>query len=532
MGEEGCFLWNTTLGWYDFRTFTVLLARHGDRDTFLLTTHHERLHQQLTEHSTYGILLQEAAKKAEASRQAKFLVTTLVDECRKVQEMAATYCSLIAHEQGPDILARMPDFYRQVFERATVLADRFFDTTSLKSLFVFCVARCAMMTGFGEDGGQWMADRRLGEMEFVEELVARGSKLPLLCRPDLRLERIEQRLLDVSPEAVHGVLHDWRIPFLDSPDQEAVARALDGDQRRLSEWSSNLNAAMMAAVSTQLEDALPGLEDNASAMRLHQLARMSMTLDPVGTTVQGLDDIRASADQTVAFVPGPLPRTDVYSGDRRELDRLVEESLAQTGALRYFVECRDEKAEPVCYLTFMARRNGMPNLQCYRLEESEASRLRPRRHPSLTIVESLDIPRLGNRAVPGHIDNALNDDCFIRLATNPVRHLEEIIESGARVEWTSASVAYENSVITPERGLEIVLYRVEGQRQELFHLSNVSLTDAIRRFSALVIGDDRKMTRIDLDAFADRFGMDRIVRLLDHPILGSAHMCGRVARIG
>ncbi|UXY32414.1 hypothetical protein [Streptomyces sp. HUAS TT20] len=68
--------------------------------------------------------------------------------------------------------------------------------------------------------------------------------------------------------------------------------------------------------------------------------------------------------------------------------------------------------------------------------------------------------------------------------------------------------------------------------QELFHLANVSLTDAIWRFSVLVIGDARKMTRIDLDAFADRSRRDRIVQLLDHPILGSAHMCGRVARIG
>ncbi|MFF7646544.1 hypothetical protein [Streptomyces canus] len=521
MSDRGCFLWNTTLGWYDYQTYTVVLAHHDDPDAVLLTSLHERMHHQLTTYSSYGRLLQELSEPARESARERAVLRMLVEECRITQEMAATYGSLAGDERASAVLARMPEFYRSAYARAAAMVDRCLGSSLFNAVFVFNIARCAMMTGADGPAGQ-----------RLPQWVAEGRGVPPLFRPDHRLEIIERRLAALPADAVRAELDGWKIEYADAPDTATVMRAFGGDHAKISSWSSYVNRTMMEVLCVLLEDDLPGLEESAALMRMQWAGTfLDPSIDPVATTREGLNDLREAADQTVAFHAGPLPRTDVSSRDRRVLERIVKQSVTKTGGLRYFVERAQETSEPVCYVTDMDSWRGRSNLQCYRLNEKEISRLRSLNLPTAVIVEAPDMTDLLSRRPPDHLRELVRGDCFVHVAANPVRFLEELVVSGARVEWCASVVAYRNEVVTPEQGLQIVLYTVEGQDHTYFHLSNAPLTDVLWRFTTLVVGDERKLACVPGEEFAGRFRAGALVQLVDHPILGSFHMCGRVARL-
>ena len=519
MSDRGCFLWNTTLGWYDYQTFTVVLAHHDDPDAILLTSVHERLHHQLTTYSSYGLLLQTMASESRGSARERAVLKELVEQCRTVQEMTATYGSLAGDSQGLAIVAKMPEFYRSAYARAAAMADRYLGSTLFNRAFIFNIARCAMMTAFHESVPQ-LADR-----------LAEDGELPPLSRPDRRLEIIEHRLGELPADAVRAELKKWDMEYVDAPDIASLVESLGSDDVEIANWASNVNRTMMEVLCTFLEQDLPGLEDSASLMRMYAAgASLNASIDPVSTTREGLNYIRESADQTVAFHVGPLPRTDVFSRNKRALDRIVKQSVAKTGALRYFVECAREDSEPACYVTDMDWWRGRPNLQCYRLDKTEVDRLWSR-DSSVTIIEAQDMANLLCRQVPEHVRTVLRRDCFVHIADNPVRFLEEIIQSGVRAEWTVGLVSYRNEAVTVEQGLQIVLYSVEGRDHTYFHLSNTSLTDALGQFTNSVVGDDRKIAYVPGEEYVRRFSENSFVQLIDHPILGSFYVCGRVARL-
>ncbi|WP_405910195.1 hypothetical protein OG742_41950 [Streptomyces sp. NBC_00828] len=548
---------NTALGVYDFRTYWLYISRLYDPDLFSITDNHERTHHRLTTWTVYGMALQEAAKRdGVGGPRGTYGPATrmLTKHCRIVQEMVATYQSLIFHPRREEILGLMPSLYQEAYARASAMADRAFESPLLRTAFIFTVGRCAMSVGFGDDGevihdevypanGPGASDitMKMGiraECDFIDQLIARGQDLPPQLRPDHRLGIIERTLAEMPADSVMSQLRSTNdaIPFLELPSMDAVEKALGG---RFGDWSAVVSRALSDTLCGLLETSLPGVESNVSWARSYRNASQARKFHWLGESgkINRMEEIYRTGDQTVVWAQGPVPGVDLLTprsgrAKKKLLDRIMTDSYAKSGSLSYFVEDQGPDRDPVCYVMDLLWQAGKPDIvRCLQLEEEDYTTLSRSGIPHVTIVEEDDFINLLERPLPAHVYEALTQNCFIRVAINIFDSVGRGLRSGRHVDWSGGPIGYKNNAVRPDEGLGIVLYVVEGIQQLMFHPSNYALWAALHTFSEEIISDPEKLRFVDAETFKNQFHHDSISHLIDHPIFGCFHAAGMRGRI-
>jgi hypothetical protein len=177
----------------------------ADSQLVAIAERHEYIHHYLTVSTTYGDLIRQARHRAPE------LLPALVNDCRIVQEMCATYVSLIDYSRQ-DVVLRLPSQYQVAFARCPALVDRAFSTTLLRAQYAIALARSTMMIGHPSHTVTGISlDNPLFVIRDYSHLIQRlgqGESLPSHYSPDARLSIIERRLSSLPDDAIQLALRE------------------------------------------------------------------------------------------------------------------------------------------------------------------------------------------------------------------------------------------------------------------------------------------------------------------------------------
>ena len=167
-------------------------------------------------------------------------------------------------------------------------------------------------------------------------------------------------------------------------------------------------------------------------------------------------------------------------------------------------------------------------LLCYPPDQTESAAIRQWGVPRVTVIEKEDLTRIDGTEVEQFTYWLLEPkSCFVHVSGNPVDLLASLITAGANLQWTQATISYDNNIIREEHQLHIVLYAIDGSPYRLFHLSNPSLGFALENFYAFIVHDKSRLKYIPLQEAQELFDQRLLNWLVDHPVFSAAYLFGR-----
>lgn len=530
-------------GFYDLSEFYVVLARHSDPSTVVVSCHHELMHHFLACTTVYGHILKELAATVHLDNAPAAdlqLLQLLRDGCFRTQEMLATYCS-ISRNRREDLIDDLPPTYQECFLRMHRLASYAFPAMFARQIFAESLARCCMMTPF----------------DYVEScqrpsVAATGCNVGAnTLNPDQRMELAEEELLRHSP-------HDIRAAFTSGLPDDLASICLDSDraswvetlQQTDYQWQRLENdppiwSSMMEGILSFLRNPMPDIERNYSCYRAFRNGRlMARSVSRMQQRVPSIpmrggynryESLEMAANQRIVFVTREPPEVTVSQSNPGELRRLGSHCLAGLGVLYTYISSPTHYTNEKQVEVFVV--DASPDsFEVYRTSHCECHSLKMLGDRVVNIIETDALTHLDGTTLLAPL-RPIIENGFACVDGNAVTFVMDYLGQGARVEWTVSGVSMMPPlVVNPEQGLQIVLYRLSGPGFErlpcFFHMSNTLLTYALSELTDRVVADEELLRfvpgRDDGSVpFPDQM---RVNRLLDHPVVINLCFCGLAPR--
>lgn len=496
------------LGQYEFDRFRVHLTLHDDDDARAVSFSHEHAHLKLGDTTTFGILMkhverERAGAPGPPSRdRLGGALAELLQRCSLVQEMYATYSSIVEH-QREDLLASYPKEYRDCFLRMQRLVERLFPTYLLRLLGSYCVARLCMLTPANEF---WNRASELS-VEFIQE------HSEIIGVPNDRMLALEALTIDL--DAMYASIERFGQAelFRAFMSHERIPDAMAALGESLSTTPNAINALgaqMMYGMFAHLEVDFPGLENarqSASIMRLASLVS--------GPAVRSVEDELALSmcHQVVSAVGDVRMRTSVRDLDPIgimhfvHLQRGIAYTLLMPGVGDQVLEAHITEFDSQVA-------HGVVHYRTTDLERV-AGVARQVPHFAIAYVPNVrDVPRMSS-----FLARMPSSFMVGHVPWNPIEFLERTLAAGHQVEWASLSIGFDSGPIAMNRGLELCIYWVEPDHSfPWFHLSNAFMTAGVRLYQARH-QTSASILELDSAELVRRFPLSVARDFLGHPAL-------------
>lgn len=517
------------LGHYDLvDKFVVNLGLHIDPSSIAVTLEHERLHQRLNKTSSFGLLIETAARRARntgESRDIEFL-ETLISHCDLVHEMLATYGSIVLLGRY-DLVSNLPKADQFCFSEMAQIASCFPRTKHWQHAASFHLCRIAMLT------------RTCSDFKDLFDLKIDSSRIDLseMNSPNIRIQRIKQMQSTFDFFSFRRRMKDWGASdaFLDafesSEDEEFITKNAGTDY---SDWPNvldNFNFFVMHAFLDEFEVILPGINETHGDTYLVQFAKsLSRTLDfsrqndsHLGINAKVLDQLLDLCNQTICVFDGTVI-PNYISDSSLHLEALIEGSIRRLNTLFLFFPRGSTEKKRHSHLTHVSQ---MGLVDHYILSNKEFDDLIQLEAQIVTILELtgptalLSFESLANR-----ISNEV--ELFGKINENPIEFLRAPIVAGKPIEWYAFRLGYQNSPFAGTGGLQMCMYWISGVSRPLFHLSNEMMTNAIFAFENVISSGTGALRRISTDEVFSKTSPDLVSKLVDHPVF-NYYLIGRSA---
>jgi hypothetical protein len=478
-----------------------------------VTSDHEQEHLYLTISSLYGRALERTKKRSQETtdlRDARVL-EVLVRESRDVGEMVATYGSLqFPHRRA--LVQQLPATYRAAFDRLAEVVEYSFQTPLLRGEYANAIGRC-----------MWMATPDDALLDSVR--LGQRRALPKNIAPDARFERARRALLELPADAVATALRrDWLRDdaekyFVSQTREDFTKDYFDRDETQSHSSLVFLTSSFMYVLCELLETTLPGLTDSYSDFRLYRGSQIGWT-ESSGSSFDFFEPVRSAAHHRIAALPDvQIP----VQGVRQPTDALASvgsQSLQRSGVLYGYIWESDNEAVEGGLLALSTPDPGTAQVIWCPIDQASTTALRHWSGRILTVVAQHSLTKVEERAEHDTAMRALlESDCFVHLEENPVDFLVSALDSGRSVRWAPMGVAYPTDSILEHHGLQLVVYLVDGMPVMPFHLSNLSVTGAIKNYEDNVIGDRARIAWFDPEGGQYSTFVRAISPLIDHPLV-------------
>jgi len=459
------------LGYNTFDKFVIFLGLNKDIDNRRITFLHEYTHQCLNTSTNYGMLINRVVKNLSSNDDNELLLNFLIENCRTIHEMLATFFSITAYGKV-DLISNYPEEYQRYYHAADKIASLKFNNAFLKIYYFQSICRLAMMNNTLID----CIHNKDFSFKYISSIFSPEDY------PSYRFNLIIDMLENIPQETiltnVKKFCSDHELEYLSKCENIFELSKYEN----ITDLDYNVSSAFNDCLLEMIEPTLPGISDSCSEGRIiratdnHSYVACYINRKYHQRNELEFYQIMGICDQVVKVFDISKINIKKFLNNKKMLNIIINDSLNLLNTLFLYIKYANNEASYTAYII------GTKVEEFMRLYDI-TDQLEKLNYPNIIVIEWNDYQKIVN-------SNILNRNAFIHIDYNIINFLETFIIDNQKIVWNFFKVGYSNFPIDENCGLYVCYFWINNIQCNFFSLANEFIVEALIMYTDEFINDN------------------------------------------